>query len=240
MIAIGGKAVYGAPLGVLMLETRFPRIPGDAGNAETWPFPVHFKIVPGADPVQAVKHGARGLLPDFITAGRELVAMGVEAITTSCGFLTPFQAALAGALKVPVLTSSLMQVPWINAALPPGRQAGVLTIDADSLTPEVLAAAGVPVNTPIEGLPQSSELARVIFTNELRLDVDAARRDMIEAARRLAAEPGVGAIVLECANMPPYAAAVKAATGLPVLSIYDAAIWLVGAVEPRRWGGSTF
>lgn len=38
-IASGGKALYGAPLGILMLEAKFPRIPGDMSNAITWPFP---------------------------------------------------------------------------------------------------------------------------------------------------------------------------------------------------------
>ena len=49
-IAKGGKALYGAPLGILMLEARFPRIPGDMGNATTWPFPVLYRIVKGATP----------------------------------------------------------------------------------------------------------------------------------------------------------------------------------------------
>jgi hypothetical protein len=37
----GGRTLYGLALGVLMLDTRMPRLPGDVGNAETWPFPVH-------------------------------------------------------------------------------------------------------------------------------------------------------------------------------------------------------
>ena len=50
MIARGGKSIYGAPLGILMLEARFPRIPGDMGNGATWPFPVLFRVVRGASP----------------------------------------------------------------------------------------------------------------------------------------------------------------------------------------------
>ena len=51
----GGKTVYGASVGILMLETRFPRIPGDMGNAGTWPFPVLYKVVRGASPDHVVR-----------------------------------------------------------------------------------------------------------------------------------------------------------------------------------------
>src|SRR3982751_2456993 len=90
-IARGGKAIYGAPLGILMLDARFPRIPGDMGNAETWPFPVLYRVVPGATPKHVVLESSRGLLPDFLAAASELVALGAEAITTNCGFLSLFQ-----------------------------------------------------------------------------------------------------------------------------------------------------
>src|SRR5580698_7496560 len=111
-IARGGKAVYGAPLGILMLEAKFPRIPGDMGNATTWPFPVLYRVVKGATPERVVLNGAAGLLEDFLAAASELVAQGAEAITTNCGFLSLFQKELADRVGVPVATSSLMQVPW--------------------------------------------------------------------------------------------------------------------------------
>src|SRR5436190_304262 len=100
-VARGGKAVYGAPLGILMLDARFPRIPGDMGNAETWPFPVLYRVVRGATPERVVLEGARGLLPDFLEAAAELVALGAEAITTNCGFLSLFQRELAAHVDVP-------------------------------------------------------------------------------------------------------------------------------------------
>ncbi|MBE9551924.1 MAG: aspartate/glutamate racemase family protein, partial [Proteobacteria bacterium] len=121
-IATGGKAVYGAHVGILMLEARFPRIPGDMGNALTWPFPVHYRVVRGASPDRVVRQRAEGLLEDFIAAARELVADGVDGITTNCGFLSLFQDELAAAAGVPVATSSLMQAPMIQATLPPGKR----------------------------------------------------------------------------------------------------------------------
>src|SRR5690242_16150531 len=149
IIARGGKSIYGAPLGILMLEARFPRIPGDMGNATTWPFPVLYKVVPGATPERVVLQGARGLLPDFIEAAQELVQLGAEAITTNCGFLSLFQSELAGAVGVPVATSSLMQVRWVQATLPPGKIVGVVTVCGTTLTPAHLESVGVPLDTPV-------------------------------------------------------------------------------------------
>ena len=234
-IALGGKAVYGASVGILMLEARFPRIPGDMGNALTWPFPVHYRVVRGASPDRVVRRQAEGLLEDFIAAARELVADGVDGITTNCGFLSLFQDELAAAAGVPVATSSLMQAPMIQAILPPGKRVGILTISAATLTGEHLRKAGVPEGTPVVGTDGGKEFSRVILNNEERLDVEAARRDLIEAGRELAGKnPDVGAILLECTNMVPYAADITRATGLPVFSIYSFITWFQSALQPRE------
>ncbi|HEV7328257.1 MAG TPA: aspartate/glutamate racemase family protein [Bosea sp. (in: a-proteobacteria)] len=236
-IARGGKAVYGAPLGVLMLEARFPRIVGDMGNAETWPFPVLYKVVSGASPEKVVLKGAAGLLPDFIAAAQELVRLGAEAITTNCGFLSLFQQELASAVGVPVATSSLMQVPWVQATLPPGKRVGLVTVSAVTLTPQHLTAVGVPADTPVTGTENGREFFRVLIRAEKEeMDIDLAEQDVVEAALRLVADhPEVGAIVLECTNMPPYAAAVQAATGLPVYDIYSMITWFHAGLRPRAF-----
>ena len=234
-IARGGKAIYGAPLGILMLEARFPRIPGDMGNGTTWPFPVLYRVVGGASPDRVVLKGAAGLLPDFVAAAQDLVRLGAEAITTNCGFLALFQRELAAAVGVPVATSSLMQVPWVQATLPPGKRVGVVTVSAGSLTPAHLEGAGVPLDTPIAGTENGLEFFRVLIKAEKDdMDVDLAERDVVNAALDLVARnPDVGAIVLECTNMPPYAAAVQAATGLPVYDIYSMITWFHAGLRPR-------
>lgn len=232
----GGKAVYGASVGILMLEAQFPRIPGDMGNATTWPFPVHYKVVRGASPDLVVRKGAEGLLQTFIAAARELVDDGVDGVTTNCGFLSLFQAELAAALPVPVATSSLMQVAMVNRLLAPGRRAGILTISASTLTPAHLEKAGVPEGTPIGTTEGGREFTRAILGNEMELDVAAARADNIEAARALLAKnPDLGALVLECTNMVPYAADIRAATGLPTFSIETFVRWFQAALVPRRY-----
>jgi Asp/Glu/hydantoin racemase len=165
-VARGGKAIYGAPLGILMLEARFPRVPGDMGNAGTWPFPVLYRVVRGASPERVVLQGAKGLLPHFLDAAEELVGLGAEAITTNCGFLSLFQRELADRVKVPVATSSLMQVPWVQSVLPPGRRVGVITVCAETLTPAHLAAVGVPADTPVVGTEGGREFFRVLIKAE--------------------------------------------------------------------------
>ena len=239
MLARGGQAIYGAALGILMLEARFARVPGDMGNATTWPFAVHYRVVRGASPERVVLHRAKGLLQPFLDAASELVAMGAAAITTNCGFLSLFQRELAAHAGVPVATSALMQVPWAQATLPPGRRVGVVTISAASMSPAHLLAVGAAPDTPIAGCDTGRELYRVLIRGERDdLDTTAAEADVVNAARTLLrAHPDVGAIVLECTNMPPYAAAVADATGLPVWDAVTLVHWLHGAVRPRRWGG---
>lgn len=232
MIATGGKSVYGAPLGILMLEARFPRIVGDMGNARTWPFPVRYHVVKGATPDKVVRNNADGLLAPFIAAGQVLVREGVRGITTNCGFLTLFQRELAAALDVPVATSALMQAAGIQALLPPGKKVGILTISAETMTSEHLRAAGVPEGTPVAGVAPGCEFQKVILGDGPTLDVAQAEKDMVAAALRLqSANPEIAAILFECTNMPPYTEAVKAATGLPVFSIVSMMKWFEDALE---------
>lgn len=232
----GGKTVCGAAVGILMLEARFPRVPGDMGNGLTWPFPVQYRVVGAASPSRVVLDRGHGLLPAFIDAARDLVRHGADGITTNCGFLSLFQRELADALPVPVVTSSLMQVPLVEATLPQGRRAGILTVSRAALTREHLVAAGVAPDTPVHGTEGGREFTRVILGDELELDVAAASHDNVEAARALvAAHPEVGAIVLECTNMIPYAADIRRATGRPVFSIFNLVTWFQAALLPRRF-----
>jgi Asp/Glu/hydantoin racemase len=218
----GGANLYGFSVGILVLDTRFPRIPGDIGNAATFPFPVRYHRVAGATSEAVVRKGAPELLPLFVEGARALEREGVRAITTSCGFLAKFQRELAAAVGIPVFTSSLMLVPVVHRMLPPGRAVGIITVDASSLGPEHFAGAGIgpDVRLVVAGLETEKEFTRVLLDDVLTLDAEVARQEHVVVARRMVAmHPEVGAIVLECTNMPPYRADVQAATGLPVFDI---------------------
>ena len=232
----GGKAVYGASVGMLLLETRFPRIPGDGGNAATWPFPMLYRVVGGATPDRVVRDRG-GIVDAFAAAARELISIGADGITTNCGFLVLCQDRLARECGVPVAASSLLQVPWVERLLPPGRRVGVLTVEAGSLTPRHLECAGARPDTPVEGTEDGAEFTRVLLGDEPEIDVQRAREDVVAAALRLVERHrDVGAIVLECTNMPPYASEISRATGLPVYDFYSFVCWFQAGLRPRAFG----
>lgn len=220
-----------APIGILMLDTGFPRIPGDVGCPETFPFPVRHARVAGASVGATVHADPAPLLDAFVEAGLRLAAEGCVGITTTCGFLSLFQRDLAARLPVPVATSALLQIPAVSALLAPGRRPGVVTYSAAALTAAHLEAAGAPPDIPVRGLAPGGALASMIRGERPDLDRPAAQRETVEAARALvAAHPGTGAIVLECANLPPYRADVAAATGLPVFDAVTMIGWFRAAL----------
>jgi hypothetical protein len=203
-----------------MLETRFPRVVGDIGNPATFGFPVRYAVVAGASPQRVVRERDPSLLRPFIEAGLALIGQGATALTTSCGFLVLFQRELQAALPVPVWTSSLLLLPQLQAALPAGRSVGVVTVNAPSLSAEHLRCAGVSADVPVEGLATGCAFQRTLLDDKLLLDVEGARQATVDAALALVTRcRDVAAIVLECTNMPPYADAVRAATGCEVHDI---------------------
>jgi len=225
-------------LGILTLDTAFPRIRGDVGCAETFDFPVRYATPRGARPDLVVHRRDDTMLPAFVAAAKDLVDAGAIGIATTCGFLARWQDALTAELSVPVLTSALLQAGLVMRTLPRGRRLGIVTYSAADLTPELLAAAGVPPYAPIEGVDPAGTFGRTIRHGAAELDRAAMAADVVAAARRLLAEHrDVGAIVLECANMPPYRADVEAATGVPVYDAAQLVAWfhagLAGTRPPR-------
>jgi hypothetical protein len=208
-------------LGLVLLDTAFPRPPGDVGHPATFaPLDVRRRVVAGASPARIVGTRDPAWLAPFAAAVRSLADEGCDAVVTSCGFLARHQGALAAAAPVPVWTSSLLLVPGLDRALGPGRRAGVLTVDAASLGAPELEGAGARADTPVSGLAPGSAFRGTLLGNAASLDAAEAERATVDAALRLVrAHPEVGAIVLECTNLPPHAAAVRAATGLPVFDI---------------------
>lgn len=223
--------VEGAPqggfVGVLMLDTKFPRPPGDIGHPHSLGVPVRYLVVRGAWPSSVVASAgtlrASDLPQAFLAGARALEQQGACAITTSCGFLVLLQRELQDALSIPVVTSSLLELPVLLEA---EARVGVLTISATHLGAGHLLAAGVPPgrmdDVVVEGVDPAGEFARVILGNHEAMDFALAQADVVDAARRLQMRaPQLRTVVLECTNMPPYAQAISTATGLRVRSLLD-------------------
>ncbi len=218
----------GGFLGVLMLDTRFPRPLGDIGHPESFGVPVRQSVVREAWPAEVVTSAAAlrasGLPTAFIRQAQALESEGALAITTSCGFLVLLQRELQGAVTVPVVTSSLLQLPELLAR---ESRVGVLTISARHLGAAHLLAAGVAPqrlgDVIVQGVDPQGEFAGAILGNRDTLDFDKARADVVAAALALKTRaPGLRSVVLECTNLPPYAARVREATGFELHSLLDA------------------
>ena len=237
----GGRSIYGVAIGILVLDTKFPRIPGDIGNASTFDFPVRIRMVPGATGQRVVMEGDESLLPDFIEAAKELEAAGVRAITTSCGYLITFQGALNEAVNVPVFTSNLLQVPMVSRMLPKGKKVGILVMDSRRLTERHLKLAGI-TNEPIVimGAEQAPDFYKTYEDPRaaMELDPEKVEKAVVGMVKVLVRKnPDVGAIVCEGINFAPYAAGVQEETGLPWFDIVDLTKLVYSAVVKRRYVG---
>jgi hypothetical protein len=207
------------PLGILMLDTRFPRIEGDIGNPRSFDFPVIFRTMQGigsADAVAAHPDRPR-VLAALKSNAQALAADGAVGLSTSCGFLALYQKDLEQLSPVPVATSALLLIKTLT-----GKKVGVITASAENLTPAHFAAVDAPPDTPVAGLPPTGSFAATFLRNGTSLDRAAVEAEAIEAGRALLrSHPDVDAIVLECTNLPPYKEALKRALGVPVVDVLD-------------------
>ena len=225
------------PLGILILDTRFPRIAGDVGNGETFSFPVLYERLEGIGPQQAVREapGRADLIDTLVQASERLVRRGAKGISTSCGFLALLQRELAQRCSVPVATSSLLQVPMVERLLPAGRKVGIITAEAKSLTRAHLEAAGVDPQTPVAGMPEGGSFAHTFLGNNPDLDFRGVQEELVAVGRQfVAAHRDLGAIVLECTNLPPYARALHEAVGLPIYDMRGFLHWFQAGLQPQR------
>ena len=177
-----------------------------------------------------------GLIDEFIDAGKALVARGVTALATSCGFLALFHQQLVEALPVPIFTSSLLQVHLAGSVIRSDQKIGVITARRASLTDAHLAGVGIQdYPLVIVGMEDAKEFSAVFIDGKTMLDVPRCRHEMESTASRMMRRyPDVGAIVLECTNMPPYADSVRRVTGLPV---FDAVTMVNHAYAGLAAGG---
>ena len=235
-----GQYSAGEAIGILLLDALLPLPPGDVANATTFSFPVRYKVVQAASIDRLIYERDPALLEPFIEAGRELVREGVKAITSDCGFMALFQEEIASALPVPVFLSSLLQVPFIHRTLRRGEMVGIIAADSRQVTDRHLRAVGVDGSMPVKivGMENQPNFCDAILNEKGVLDFDKVEQEVVQVAERLVSEEAkVKAILLECSNLPPYAAAVQEAVSLPVYDFITMINHVFSAVVRKRFDG---
>ncbi len=210
---------YGESIGILILDATYPCILGNVGNASTFPFPVRFKVVRDASIERLIKKKDKTLLKPFIETAIELQEEGVKAITGACGFMALFQKEISDVIDVPVFLSSLLQIPFIYQTLKREQKIGIITADSTSLTSEHFISVDVNNEIPlvIGGMEDQKEFREAVLEEKGTLDSDLIEREVISVAKKLITEnTKIGAILLECSDLPPYARAIQKEVGLPI------------------------
>lgn len=203
------------PRGLVQLEF----LKGNSTNPDSYAYPVRFCRVVGANIQTILENPDREILARMIQEARTMVTEGIRAITTSCGFNAIFQKELADALNVPVFTSSLLQVPFVHRTLGKGRAIAVLTAKKTALREEHFRAVGITPDMPVKtfGLDECPEWNKIFIAPDDDVDLAVIREEVVGTAlRSVEKNPTIGAFVLECTDLPPFAQAIREATGRPV------------------------
>jgi len=245
MIVKGGRTIYGVAIGICLLDRKYPLIPGNVGNPTTYNFPVRIKVIKGLysppfTPCPLLHDSPETPMEKLLKAVKELEEEGVRAITTACGFFSASQKKLTEAVDVPVFTSPLMLIPLVYRMLKPGQKVGVLTASAKLLTRTFLEPVGVDESIPlaIVGMEGCQEFKEVIGDKKRIADIEKIENEVVGRAKELVHNnPEVGAIILECSDMPPFAAAIQREVGLPVFDYICFINMVYQAVVQKRYTG---
>lgn len=230
---------YGQAVGILLLDASAPFIPGDVGNASSYKYPVIYRTVPGLT-TEACLSGAPEFTPKVIEAARWLESQGVRAVSSDCGFMLQYQEAVRAAVRIPVCLSSLLQLPMIARTLDRSRPIAVVTADSTKLTPDFLTRAGIFVGNQlvIRGMQDQPEFRGAVLEEKGTLDSDLIAGETVGVCRQALAEfPNLGAVLLECSMLPPYAKAVQDAVGVPVYDFVSMIDYARAATHRTRYSG---
>ncbi|SDM44583.1 aspartate/glutamate racemase family protein [Halarsenatibacter silvermanii] len=230
---------YGEPIGILLIDTDVPFIPGDVGNATSYDFPVKYKVVENLTAKMLFEKdcSAQNAL---LAAGKELEDQGVRAVTADCGYMAMFQKKMADHLEVPVFLSSLLQVPFIEQLLGEAEKIGTVVAFSEVLDEEILHQAGIDSFEPlhIAGLEDKEHFHSAAIEEEGVLAPEKIREELLSVVdNMLEKEEKIGAILLECSMLPPYGRAVQQATGLPVFDYLTMINFVHSAVVKNIYRG---
>ena len=234
-----GQVSSGEAIGILLLETSVPFIPGDVANATTYGFPVRFQKVKGFS-VQRALSNDPSVYADLRQAAGDLVRQGVRAVTGDCGFMGIHQKKLARELGVPVFLSSLLQIPFISIMIGEAAKVGIITADSECLNKDLLTAVGVSdtSNLVITGLQNQPNFRGFALEETGVLDTETVATEVVATARQMVTDhKQMRALILECSLLPPYGAAIQAAVNLPVFDYITMINFVFSAVVKQEYRG---
>lgn len=230
---VGGGALAGAGVGIIVLDTRHPLLPGNVQHARSFARPVFYEVVALKDPA-VLMAGDPSVEPLIIAAGERLLRNGVSIIAGACGSFIYYQRAVAAALPVPVFLSVMLAAPLLLAALGAGRKIGVIASACSAINARSLAACGVtdPDRLVVIELKGSGEFD-AILRQDLRFDPDRMCAEVVGlATAALRADPAIGLFLIQCSDIPPFSQAIRQATGLPCFDAVGLIEWLQAAADP--------
>jgi aspartate/glutamate racemase len=207
---------YGFAIGILLIDCSTPFIPGDVGNASTYNYPVLYKTVAGVTLERLINQGDESLIDNIIEAAKYLENMGVKAITSDCGYMVRYQKKVADAVNIPVILSSLVQLPMLELSMGNQQKIGIICANKQRLTHNLLGIAGLrdTDNVVVYGLEDQPNFRDPILDETGTLEPHKIEKEIVDTAlKMLEKHPEIGPILLECSNLPPYASAVQQATG---------------------------
>lgn len=212
---------------------QLEELPGNSTNPDTFDFPVRYCRIKGANVHTVVDNPSRDLILAMIRQARLMEAEGVKAITTSCGFNAVFQKELADSVSIPVFTSALLQVPMVHCMLQKDEVVGIITSHKPSLTNRHLENVGVDDTVPlnIEGMESCPAWRTLHTTPDTELDIAQVEKDIINLACAMKTASKIGAFVLECTDLPPFAQAIRKATRCPVFDFVTLTRFVYEAVR---------
>ena len=215
-------------IGIIMLNTDFPRPVGDIGNLNSYRYPAQiFKLSKANVSNVVCSQLAEELIAEVIGAAQSLKAAGANIITTSCGFLAPLQGQVQREIGLPFLASSLCLLPFLRQAFGSHCPIGVLTFDSRVLSADHFNGH-YDDKIAIAGIENGRELHQVIKLGSTELNAQRAEQDVIEAAQQLMQQQP-SCLLLECTNLSPYKEKLRQHFQLPVFDLVDAIHWLAGA-----------
>ncbi len=233
-----GQATAGNAIGILVLDLWYPYLPGNVANGSTFSFPVLYKILKGSTGEQILSFDT-ALFDMIIEGGEELERQGARAIIGACGYFGHYQKEASIRLKVPTFLSSILQAPVIIQGLKPDQKLGIICANAGGFTPGLLSQCGVTdlSRVVVTGSESCAEFQNIEectgHFNSRKIE-----QEMADLARQLVRKnPEIGAILLECSDMPPYARAIQNAVRLPVFDFTSLVNWVYHGVVRRPFAG---